>query len=78
MSKLSKETMYTELSIQIGSLTAKVDKILELLLEQQKPHVISMSIGEDSDLEEFKRILSASKPFQSSIMTTEDFDREYK
>lgn len=78
MSKLSKETMYTELSIQIGSLTAKVDKILELLLEQQQPHVISMSIGEDSDIEEFKRILSTSKPFQSSIMTTEDFDEAYK
>lgn len=78
MSKLSKETMYTELSIQIGSLTAKVDKILELLLEQQQPHTNSMSIGEDSDVEEFKRILSTSKPFQSSIMTTEDFDQEFK
>lgn len=78
MSKLSKETMYTELSIQIGCLTAKVDKVLELLLEQQQPHVISMGIGEDSDLEEFKRILSTSKPFQSSIMTTEDFDEVYK
>lgn len=78
MSKLSKETMYAELSIQIGSLTAKVDKILELLLEEQQPHVISMSIGEDSDIEEFKRILSTSKPFQSSIMTTEDFDEAYK
>lgn len=78
MSKLSKETMYTELSIQIGSLTAKVDKILEVLLEQQQPHVISMSIGEDSDIEEFKRILSTSKPFQSSVMTTEDFDQEFK
>ena len=75
---MKKNEVYTELSIQIGSLTAKVDKILELLLEQQQPHVISMSIGEDSDLEEFKRILSASKPFQSSIMTTEDFDREFK
>lgn len=78
MSKLSKETMYTELSIQIGSLTAKVDKVLELLLEEQKPHTNSMSIGEDSDVEEFKRILSTSKPFQSSIMTTEDFDQEFK
>lgn len=78
MSKLSKETMYTELSIQIGSLTAKVDKILELLLEQQEPHVITMSIEEDSDIEEFNRILSTSKPFQSSVMTTEDFDQEFK
>lgn len=71
-------TAYTELSIQIGSLTAKVDKILELLLEQQQPYVINMSAGEDSDIEEFKRILSTSKPFQSSIMTIEDFDQEFK
>lgn len=71
-------TAYTELSIQIGSLTAKVDKVLELLLEEQKPHTNSMSIGEDSDVEEFKRILSTSKPFQLSIMTTEDFDQEFK
>lgn len=75
---MKKNEVYTELSIQIGSLTAKVDKILELLLEQQQPHVISMSIGEDSDIEEFKRILSTSKPFQSSIMTIEDFDQEFK
>lgn len=75
---MKKNEVYTELSIQIGSLTAKVDKILELLLEQQQPHVISMSIGEDSDIEEFKRILSTSKPFQSSIMTTEDSDQEFK
>lgn len=75
---MKKNEIYTELSIQIGSLTAKVDKILELLLEEQQPHVISMSIGEDSDIEEFKRILSTSKPFQSSIMTTEDFDESYK
>lgn len=71
-------TAYTELSIQIGTLEAKVDKILQLLLEQQQPNIISMSIGEDSDIEEFKRILSTSKPFQSSIMTTEDFDQEFK
>lgn len=37
MSKLSKETMYTELSIQIGVLEAKVDKLLQLLLEQKYP-----------------------------------------
>lgn len=80
MSKLTKETMYTELSIQIGSLTAKVDKALELLLEQH-PHTINpelLILGECSDVEEFKRILSTSKPFQSSIMTTEDFDKEFK
>ena len=75
---MKKNEVYTELSIQIGALEAKVDKILQLLLEQQEPHVITMSIGEDSDVEEFKRILSTSKPFQSSIMTTEDFDQEFK
>lgn len=57
MSKLSKETMYTELSIQIGSLTAKVDKILELLLEEQKPYTINQTVNilDDEEFrEEFK------------------------
>lgn len=34
-------TAYTELSIQIGVLEAKVDKILQLLLEQQKPYIVN-------------------------------------
>jgi hypothetical protein len=38
-------TAYTELSIQIGSLTAKVDKILELLLEEQKPYTINQTVN---------------------------------
>lgn len=57
MSKLSKETMYTELSIQIGSLTAKVDKILELLLEEQKPYTINQTVDildDEKFGEEFK------------------------
>lgn len=57
MSKLSKETMYTELSIQIGSLTAKVDKILELLLEEQKPYTIKQTVNildDETFREEFK------------------------
>ena len=57
MSKLSKETMYTELSIQIGSLTAKVDKILELLLEEQKPYTIKQVVNildDETFREEFK------------------------
>lgn len=57
MSKLSKETMYTELSIQIGSLTAKVDKILELLLEEQKPYTINQTVNildDEKFREEFK------------------------
>jgi len=57
MGKLSKETMYTELSIQIGSLTAKVDKILELLLEGQKPYTINQTVNildDEKFREEFK------------------------
>lgn len=57
MGKLSKETMYTELSIQIGSLTAKVDKILELLLEEQKPYTINQTVNildDEKFREEFK------------------------
>ena len=57
MSKLSKETMYTELSIQIGVLEAKVDKILELLLEEQKPYTINQTVNSLDDekfREEFK------------------------
>lgn len=33
---MKKNEVYTELSIQIGVLEAKVDKVLQLLLEQQK------------------------------------------
>lgn len=57
MSKLSKETMYTELSIQIGSLTVKVDKILELLLEEQKPYTVNQTVNildDETFREEFK------------------------
>lgn len=32
---MKKNEVYTELSIQIGVIEAKVDKILQLLLEQQ-------------------------------------------
>lgn len=50
-------TAYTELSIQIGSLTAKVDKILELLLEEQKPYTINQTVNildDEKFREEFK------------------------
>lgn len=48
-------TAYTELSIQIGSLTAKVDKILELLLEEQKPYTINQTVNilDDEKFREF-------------------------
>lgn len=40
---MKKNEVYTELSIQIGVLEAKVDRILQLLLEQQnrqyEPHI---------------------------------------
>jgi hypothetical protein len=50
-------TAYTELSIQIGSLTAKVDKILELLVEEQKPYTINQTVNildDEKFREEFK------------------------
>lgn len=50
-------TAYTELSIQIGSLTAKVDKILELLFEEQKPYTINQTVNildDEKFREEFK------------------------
>jgi hypothetical protein len=43
---MKKNEVYTELSIQIGVLEAKVDKILELLLlEEQKPYTINQTVG---------------------------------
>jgi len=72
---MKKNEVYTELSIQIGSLTAKVDKILELLLEQQKPYIINSDFVNCNDvdatkLEEYVRRVSLS--------TNEEFDREFK
>ena len=37
MTKFTKEKLYTELSIQIATLEAKVDKVLQLLIEQKEP-----------------------------------------
>lgn len=76
MSKLSKETMYTELSIQIGSLTAKVDKILELLLENR--------FSVMADPLEIKGLENLSeKDIDKNIayfrqLSTEEFDEAYK
>lgn len=76
MSKLSKETMYTELSIQIGSLTAKVDKILELLLEGSKGvNVGPVQISGVSSLS----ALEISKAIGGFVtLSNEEFDREFK
>lgn len=55
---MKKNEVYTELSIQIGSLTAKVDKILELLLlEEHKPCIINQTVNildDEKFREEFK------------------------
>jgi len=47
MTKFTKEKLYTELSIQIATLEAKVDKILQLLMEpeveyQTKPVMVNL------------------------------------
>lgn len=50
-------TAYTELSVQIGVLEAKVDKILQLLLEEQKPYTINQTVNildDEKFREEFK------------------------
>lgn len=40
---MNKQTLYTELSIQIAVLEAKVDKILQLLMEPEVEYVINLS-----------------------------------
>lgn len=83
MSKLSKETMYTELSIQIGVLEAKVDKILQLLLEQQKPYIANNDfaggIGDGFDPERVYLHISNRTPYQTTgIVDDETFREEFK
>ena len=51
---MKKNEVYTELSIQIGVLEAKVDKILQLLLEQQQNTVdLNLEFPNLSDNETF-------------------------
>lgn len=45
---MNKQTLYTELSIQIATLEAKVDKILQLLME---PEIEVISLGSRKDLD---------------------------
>lgn len=80
-------TAYTELSIQIGVLESKVDKILQLLLEQQKPYIVNndfVNVGEGFDLKEFGRSikmdsLPESKLFQTTgIVDDETFREDFK
>lgn len=54
---MKKNEVYTELSVQIGVLEAKVDKILQLLLEEQKPYTINQTVNildDEKFREEFK------------------------
>lgn len=79
---MKKNEVYTELSIQIGVLEAKVDKILQLLLEQQKPYIVNndfVGVGEGFDIEKLKHTLSKSYPYQTTgIVDDETFTTEFK
>lgn len=69
-------TAYTELSIQIGSLTAKVDKILELLLENRFSVMVDpLEIKGPENLSE-KDIDKNIAYFRQ--LSTEEFDERYK
>lgn len=75
-------TAYTELSIQIGVLEAKVDKILQLVLEQQKPYIVNndfVGIGDGFDPERVYLHISKSYPYQTTgIVDDETFTTEFK
>jgi hypothetical protein len=79
---MKKNEVYTELSIQIGVLESKVDKVLQLLLEQQKPYIVNndfVGVGEGFDIEKFKHSLSTSQLFQTTgIVDDETFTTEFK
>ena len=77
-------TAYTELSIQIGVLEAKVDKVLQLLLEQQKPYIINNDFVGIAPLEikSLSSVLEETRANASELfrdlVTNEKFDREFK
>lgn len=75
-------TAYTELSIQIGVLESKVDKILQLLLGQQKPYIINndfVDVGEGFDTERAYLHITGSNQFQKTgIVDDETFTTEFK
>lgn len=52
-SKISKEFLFTELSIKIATLDMKLDKILELLNKSEIEYELVINHNEDWD-EEFK------------------------
>lgn len=78
---MKKNEVYTELSIQIGVLEAKVDKILQLLLGQQNYIINSdfVDVGEGFDIEKFEQTLSTSYLYQTTgIVDDETFTTEFK
>lgn len=79
---MKKNEVYTELSIQIGVLEAKVDKILQILLDQQKPNIIDtqfIGIGEGFDSKRLHIHLSKLNQVQTDgIVDDETFREEFK
>lgn len=79
---MKKNEVYTELSIQIGVLESKVDKILQLLLEQQKPYIVNndfVGIGDGFDPERVYLHISNRTPYQTTgIVDDETFREEFK
>ena len=77
---MKKNEDYTELSIQIGVLESKVDKILQLLLEQQKPYIVNNvieGVGEGFSLQDFGRSIKMdSLPENKLFQTTGIVDDE--
>lgn len=79
---MKKNEVYTELSIQIGVLESKVDKILQLVLEQQKPYIVNNDFVGISDGFDPKRLylhISNRTPYQTTgIVDDETFREEFK
>jgi len=79
---MKKNEVYTELSIQIGVLEAKVDKILQVLLEQQKPYIVNndfVGIGDGFDPERVYLHISNRTPYQTTgIVDDGTFREEFK
>lgn len=75
---MKKNEVYTELSIQIGVLEVKVDKILQLLLERNK----GVNIGPEAIQISGVTSLSAleiSKAIGGFVtLSNEEFDKEFK
>ena len=70
---MKKNEDYTELSIQIGVLESKVDKILQLLLEQQKPYIVNNvieGVGEGFSLQDFGRSIKMDSLPENNVFQT--------